>query len=207
MSPQAYRIRSAAGGVADGQVEIGAAAAQGEHRVPVVTDGARLAAEGGPVGAAHLVVAHDLSHGADVANEVVGAVRVGVVEAGGHRRPELGRDGAGGAVAQSRLNVAPEGVVGHRAVEEGVVVEGQQRRVEAAVVADVPQVLAVAGAADEYPAGHGRVVVAEPVGRDVAPLCRAVAVWLVHRLEVHVGVRAVRVGHAGPHRVPRRRGS
>src|SRR5690606_35255856 len=88
------------------------------------------------------------------------------------------------------------------AVEERVVVEGEQGRVEAAVVADVPQVLAVAGAADEHPAGDGRGVVAEPVGRDVAPLRGAVAVRLVHRLEVDAGVRAVGMGDAGPHGVP-----
>ncbi len=189
--------------VADGQVEIGAAAAQGEHGVPVVAASAVLAAGGGPVGAAYLLVTHHLGDGAKVAHEVVVAVRVGVVEAVVHRRAELGYDRAVRASAEPGCDVADPLVVCHRAMEEGVGVEREQRRVEAAVTAQVPQVLAVASAADEHPAGHGRVVGAEPVGCDVAPLCRAVTARLVHWLEVHVGVRPVGADHGGPHGVPR----
>ncbi len=82
-------------------------------------------------------------------------------------------------------------------------VEGQQRVVEAGVVADRAEVLAVAGAADEHPVRRRRVVVVEPVRREVAPLGRGVAVGFVHRLEVDQGVGAVLVGHGRPHGVER----
>ncbi len=150
-----------------------------------------------------MLVTHHLGDGAKVAHEVVGAVRVGVVEAVVHRRAELGYDRAVRASAEPGCDVADPLVVCHRAIEEGVGVEREQRRVEAAVAAQVPQVLAGAGAADEHPAGRGRVVGAEPVGCDVAPLGRAVTARLVHWLEVHVGVRPVGADHGGPHGVPR----
>ena len=92
-------------------------------------------------------------------------------------------------------------VVGLRAAEERVVVQGQVRPVEAAVGAHRLDVLVQAGAADEHAvAGHRRSC-GEPRGGHVLPVGGAVAVRLVHRLEVDQRVGAV-LGHDGvPHRV------
>ncbi len=193
-----------AGLVADAQREVGARTVEGEHGVPVVAlIVGRLASQCRPVGAADVLLAHLVGDRADGVDEVVGPGGAVVVQAVVHRRAVLGRDRAVAAVAQAGFEVVAVAPVVPLGVHERVVVHRQQGAVEAAVVADRPQVLAVTGAADEDPVGGCRVVVVEPAGREIAPLGGAVAVRLVHRFEVDLAIGAVGVGDRGPHGVER----
>ena len=152
-----------------------------------------------PVHRAHAQRPHRVGVGLHVGDVVVAVDRAVVVQSRRHRSTPFVDHGAGGAGPDAVLEVAdPTGVARLTGVPEAVVVQGEERSVEAAVGTDGGDVVVIAGAADEDAVPGGRGVRADPLGGDVSPLALAVAVRLVHRLKVDQAVAVVPVGDREP---------
>ncbi len=134
-----------------------------------------------------------------IGNEVVTIDRAVIVQSRRHRGTPLVNHGAGGTGTNTILEVSdPTRVARLTGVPEAVVVQGEERSVEAAVRTDRGNIIVPASTADKNSVPGDRRVGANPLGSDVSPRTLTIAVWLVHWLEVDQTV----VGILGRDRLP-----
>src|SRR5579885_3496579 len=136
----------------------------------------------------------------DIRNLVIPIDGAIVVQPCCHWRSPLVSDGARGTGDDPAFKILyPGRDSGQAGIPEAIVMQGKIGSIQAAVRADTCNVVVIAGATDEDAVPGNRGIGADPLGSNVSPRALAIAVWLVHRLEIHQAVAAVFAGDGIPH--------